>query len=444
MNFQKLFFLLIAVLIIGTSCSDSDDDDKYQTYDVTVKLVYPDDYTASENVTVTLVNTTTTATYTAATNASGEVSFKVSTGIYQVTATDNRAVSGNSYVLNGQSSLTIGNNWVSTTPVELILNASKSGQIIIKELYVGGCQKNDGSGKFQNDAYVVLYNNSDIELSLENTALGTSIPYNFTTANKYYTNGQLSYEAEGWIPAGAAIWYFKNPVSIPAGKQIVIALKNAIDNTITYRNSINLANSEYYCTYDISGQYTNTTSYPSPASVIPTSHYLSASTYGAGNAWPISTISPTFFIFNTEGTTPAAFASDATNREDYFGSTSLISLKVPVEWILDGVEIKGQGVDGVKRLTSAVDAGYITMINGYGYSVYRNVDKEATEAIASNSGKLVYSYALGTTDQEDGSTDPSTIDAEASIKNGAHIKYKDTNNSTNDFHQRKKASLKGQ
>lgn len=123
MNLQKLFFLLIAVLTIGTSCSDTDDD-KYQTYDVAVKLVYPDDYTSSENVIVTLVNTTTKAAYTATTNASGEASFKVSTGIYQVTATDNRAVGGSSYVLNGQSNLTIGNNWVSATPVELKLNAS--------------------------------------------------------------------------------------------------------------------------------------------------------------------------------------------------------------------------------------------------------------------------------------------------------------------------------
>ena len=48
---------------------------------------------------------------------------------------------------------------------------------------------------------------------------------------------------------------------------------------------------------------------------------------------------------------------------------------------------------------------------------------------------------MGTVDVE-GSTDPSGIDAEASIKNGAVIIYKDTNNSTNDFHQRRQASIK--
>ena len=73
-----------------------------------------------------------------------------------------------------------------------------------------------------------------------------------------------------------------------------------------------------------------------------------------------------------------------------------------------------------------------------GYTLYRNVDKEATEAIKENEGKLVYNYSLGV----EGSTDPSGIDAEASIKNGARIIYKDTNNSTVDFHLRSKASLR--
>ena len=82
------------------------------------------------------------------------------------------------------------------------------------------------------------------------------------------------------------------------------------------------------------------------------------------------------------------------------------------------------------------------------FSYYRNVDKSATEALEENQGKLVYNYHYGTFDvfnagnTDRGSTDPSGIDAEASIKNGAHIIYLDTDNSTNDFHQRSQASLK--
>ena len=78
------------------------------------------------------------------------------------------------------------------------------------------------------------------------------------------------------------------------------------------------------------------------------------------------------------------------------------------------------------------------MTNFQGHSLYRNVDKAATEALPENKDKLVYNYALGVDD----SSDPSGIDAEASIKNGAHIIYQDTNNSTNDFHERQACSLR--
>jgi hypothetical protein len=42
----------------------------------------------------------------------------------------------------------------------------------------------------------------------------------------------------------------------------------------------------------------------------------------------------------------------------------------------------------------------------------------------------------------DDSTDPSGIDAEASIQKGAHIIYQNTNNATNDFHERQLCSLR--
>lgn len=112
---------------------------------------------------------------------------------------------------------------------------------------------------------------------------------------------------------------------------------------------------------------------------------------------------------------------------------------VPNEWVIDGIEVfVKDNAKNKKRLTAAVDAGAVEMTGGMGYSLYRNVDKAATEAIAANAGKIVYGYAGGA----DGATDPSGIDAEASIANGALIIYQDTNNSTNDFHQRAKASIK--
>ena len=66
------------------------------------------------------------------------------------------------------------------------------------------------------------------------------------------------------------------------------------------------------------------------------------------------------------------------------------------------------------------------------------MNNSSFEEILENEGKLVYHYALGV----DGSTDPSGIDAEASMKQGAHIIYQDTNNSSSDFHERQKCSLR--
>ncbi|MBP5626521.1 MAG: DUF4876 domain-containing protein, partial [Bacteroidales bacterium] len=111
--------------------------------------------------------------------------------------------------------------------------------------------------------------------------------------------------------------------------------------------------------------------------------------------------------------------------------------------VVDAVEVfRASALAASKvRFSADINTGYVAATNNLGYSVYRNVDKEATEALEENAGKLVYNYAGGTADVE-GSTDPSGIDAEASIAAGAHIIYSDTNDSSKDFHQRKVASLK--
>ena len=98
----------------------------------------------------------------------------------------------------------------------------------------------------------------------------------------------------------------------------------------------------------------------------------------------------------------------------------------------------GYATTCVKRLTANADAGFVWLTNYQGHSLYRNVDKEATEALPENEGKLCY-YLLP---EADAYTDPCGIDAEASLRNGAHIVYQDTNNSTNDFHERQRCSLK--
>lgn len=434
-----VYFLMIT-LTAFYACNE--DDNVPQLELVTVQVSYPANSAFSVLEGLEVKMTAGPLSYTETTNAEGKAEFTVPVGIYDISVSTNAASEGGSaYVYNGlKTSVAIAGNWNSLDVVALELIESKSSQVIIKELFIGGSLRDDGSGVFLYDRYLILYNNSATTANLGNMCLATIAPYNAQSSNDYYTNdGVLLYEAENWIPASQAIWYFQKDVSIEPGKQIVVALANAVNNTVTYSKSINFDNAQYYCTYD-PDKFTHAATYPSPAASIPTNQYLKAEKLGAGTAWTLSVTSPGLFIFETDGITPSAFAADVSLTHTL---GAYVSKKVPVSWVVDGLEaFLLNNANNKKRFTSAVDAGYVYHVNQQGYSIYRNVDKAATEALAENAGKLVYNYSLGTSGFEGGTTDPSGIDAEASAKNGARIIYKDTNSSTNDFHLRKEASLR--
>ena len=319
-------------------------------------------------------------------------------------------------------------------------------QIIIKEIYNGGCPMDEGTDMFHMDKCIILYNNCPQQAVVNNLCFGMATPYNAESPSIntiYGEDGRLVYESEGFTPAQNAIWYYPHSLVIEPYSQVVINVHGAIDNTQTYSQSVNYANKDYYCMYDPESGYNNTKYYPTPADVIPTSHYLKTVKYGQGNAWPLSTTAPALFIFQPQNMDPVTFANNADNLwyAPSMAQTPVYAcVKVPNEWIIDAVEVfnAAKKEDSKKRLTADLDVSYVYLTNKLGHSLYRNVDKEMTESLAENNGKLVYGYALGV----DGSTDTSGINAEASIRNGAHIIYQDNNNSSEDFHERQKCSLR--
>ena len=436
------FQVSIALLLLLTSCSDDifeHHKDNVSMGEVSVTL------TGSEhvgNIDITLRNTSTNSIFSQTTDAQGRATFSVTPGIYEATATGSHAVEGIAYTYNGTSGqLTVRNN--ETTTVTITMMSARVSQVIIKELYCGGCLADDGITKFQYDKCVILYNNSSQTASISNLCFGEASPANAHAQNKNYdANGRLTYEAEGFIPAWHGVWYFPSTLEIAPYSQVVVNVHGAIDNTQAISQSVNYANADYYCMYDPESGYTHTNYYPTPASVIPTSHYLKAVELGMGNGWALSVSSPALILFQTKDIAPADYVANTANQWYDGGQVTQTWLcaKVPNEWVVDAVEVFSAGYkdSSTKRLTADVDAGYVWLTNYQGHSLYRNVDKAATEALPENAGKLVYGYALGV----DGSSDPSGIDAEASIRQGAHIVYQDTNNSTNDFHERQTCSLR--
>ena len=431
---KKMFYFMFCMMAVLTfsSCSDDDEEEEgYKLYPIQVQLQYPEasGVSTDDGVEVILKNSVNGTEFKKETDDAGIAQFEVPEGLYEVSASDKRIEGAKVMLFNGLSSNVSVN--ATTVSITLPLEFSMGGSVVIKEFYFGGCPKDDASGGFYNDKYVILYNNSSETLELDDFAFAMVNPFNSTGSNKDYENGNLFYTDLKQVPAGVAVWYFQDDVELAAGQQLVVSINGAINHTATYTNSVDLSNADY-CMYDPEN-FTHKLTYPAPSQNIAASHYLKAYKYGLGTAWPLSQISPAFFIFDPEDVDLKAFVEDASTTNNYGGNAKMGRKMVPEAWIVDGIEIFKEGAkDNKKRLTPGVDAGYVSFTNGKGYTVYRNVDKAATEALESNKGKLVTGY----------SADPSGIDAEASIKNGARIIYMDTNNSTNDFHIRAKSSLK--
>ena len=441
---KKFFYSLMfgAAILAAAACTRTDDPG-YRTYDVKIQLVYPSEseFSAVEGVTVSVRSTVNEATYSGTTDAEGSTVIGLPAGVYEVSASDRRAAAGTSYILSGvASNVTVTEDWSSEDVVKVNMTESKSGQIVIKEFYCGGCPIDGETRVWANDKYVILYNNSETPAQLKGLCLAVVYPTNSTASTNYDydESGKLWYEAEQTVPASCVYWEIGTEVELQPGEQITVALSGAIDHTLTYPHSVNLSGADIFVTYD--SNFTNATINPVPSELIPTSQWLKGYFYGPSTMFSVDRNSPAVFIFSpADGQTAESFLSTPTNYYQDKENDSRARKMVPASWVVDGMEVVAKdNAKNKKRLISSVDAGAIEMTPGLGYSLYRNVDVEATEAIASNEGKLVYGYAGGA----DGETDPSGIDAEASLANGALIIYQDTNNSTDDFHQRAVASIK--
>ncbi len=449
---MKLFqYVFLAISLCCLTACEDDDVNSYASYQVEVTLVNPQTETTVSDVEVTLTSST-GSSWQSTTDTTGVAIFQVSAGLYSLSAstqyTDDNDIT---YYLNVSASDLIVSSDNCTDGVlscSYTFTATRGGSLVIKELYNGGCQKDDGSGAYNFDKYCTLYNNGQTTLTLANLALGMASPYNAqaTGGANYDESGNLTYASEGFIPAIQAIWYFPDTIVLEANEEITIAINGAIDHTVSYSNSVDLSKEEYYCTYDPT-VFSSTTYYPVPSTNISEDHYWKAIFYGMGTAWPLSVTSPAFFVWQTpDSITPQEYASDESNVFYSGGTESAVYAcrKIPTEWVLDAVEVfTTSSTENRKRLTDEVDAGAVYLTNKYGYTLYRCVDTDATLAIDGNADKLIYSMP-STSDSSTYVvvTDPAGIDAEASLANGAVIIYKDTNNSSNDFFERYQAALR--
>lgn len=435
---KKFLFALIALGLVAVSCKKTVDP---QPVTITIQLMNGSEKFAVEGVPVLLSDDPQTYTLSVATDANGVATFVVAPGSYSASVSYTTSKEGQRLVYSGSlPTMLVSEMSELTKSFNMTLNEVATQQIVIKEFYNGGCPK-EPSGSYQHDAYIILYNNSEFEADATDIVFGT-LSGNSNGTNKYYDDsGVLIFEKAEWIPAYCALWSFGRAVTIPAYSQIVVAIFGAIDHTATYPASVDLSDASYFWMQK-NEQFTNGKYVVSDN--IPAANYLSCVPFNKGNAWVLSNNSPAIFIGKMPKAQAEALATDTANYDTTIGVGDVNQrVKFPKANVIGCLEaFRSSAISASKvRFSADVNTGYVVFTNEKGYTLYRNVDKEATEALAENKGKLVYDYAGGTTDDE-GTTDPSGIDAEASIANGAHIIYKQTGNSGNDFHQRRVASIK--
>ena len=413
MKHKLLLSCLVCCFVIATLSSCGDDDLGVPAGQLTMGSAAVTLTGLSEGLQgldVQVRNIATGSVFVHQTTAAGTASFDITPGIYEASVSASRKEDAKTYVYNGVSGqFTVYGN--QQTAVNVPMKRVRINPLVIKELYCGGCMMDDGITTFQFDKCVILYNNSSEPLVMDNLCFGMVAPANAQAANNNYTaEGRLNYEDGGFLPLWNGIWYFPSTLTIEPYHEVVVNIFGAINNTLTVKQSVNYANSDYYCMFDPESGYSNARYYPTPADVIPTDHYLKAVTYALGNAWPLSNTSPALVLFQTHGKTPSEFASDVDNYW-YDGGGSQISkrcIKLPNDWVVDAVEVFSNDfpTQSLKRLTADIDAGYVGLTNKQGHSLCRHIDEEATAA------------------------------------SGGHSVYQDTNNSSNDFYETPSCSLR--
>ena len=390
------------------SCVSMKTGDQYDgaLFRLVVEPLYPEGFPERDKagVAVTATDRNVGNQYSQQTGAEGTAVMELPAGSYRVTyshISDGVSYNGSidKVILDGAKS------------VRLQVKDSRSGKIVFKEIYCGGCTKYPEQGNYMSDSYVILHNNtSDIQY-LDGLCFGVLDPYNSVATNVWTSTDPETGETvyPDFVPIVQAIWQIGGDGTtfpMKPGDDAVLVVYGAIDHASRYPNSVNLNNSEYFVCYNTT-YFPNTSYHPAPGNNIRQDHMLDVVVKtGVATAYVFSSTSPAPVIFRApEGTSMKDFVAESGNVIQKPGSTSDRIVKLPLDWVLDGVEVFVKGGANKKRLAPGIDAGAVDFSGSYqGHTLFRKADETTSQAVG-------YEVLV------------------------------DTNNSTNDFYEREKQSL---
>lgn len=407
---KKIVYIVLSALALA-SCVNLKTGDPYDggLYRLVVEPVYPEGFPEAQKagIPVSVTDRNLGNKYSQKTGPDGNAVLDLPVGSYRVAFSYN--YDGLSY--NGIIDKVILGESGGVKDVKMTIKESRSGKIVFKEIYSGGCTKYPEQGNYLGDSYVILHNNTFEVQYLDGLCFGALDPSNSIGTNPWVKTDPVTGETvyQDFVPLGQAVWQIGgNGTSFPLkpGEDAVIVVFGAIDHQSKYPNSVNLNNSQYFVCFNTT-YFPNPAFHPAPGNNIKQDHILDVVVKtGKANAFTFSINSPAPVIFRApEGTTMKEFVSEAGNIIPKPGSTSENIVKLPVDWVIDGVEVFVKGGANKKRLCSDIDAGAVDFSGSYqGHSLFRKTDDDLSQTF----GFEVLS---------------------------------DTNNSTNDFYEREKQSL---
>lgn len=384
-------------LVLAAACTRPANPYEGSLQTLVVALEYPEGYEsqARAGVTVNIEDINNLVNYTASTGEGGVATMQLPRGLYRIGVSDRV----DNDIFNGTQDRVVLDT---DRSLGMPLVYSKAGTLLIKEIYCGGCNMYPQVGNYQSDQYIILHNNDTKVAYLDSLCFGTLAPYNSNSSNPW---GGVAPSA----PVIQALWQFGGTgesFPLEPGEDAVLCLRGAIDHTVQYPLSVNLNQEGYFVCYN-NTYFTNTTYHPAPGDKISPERYLDVVVkVGQANAYTFSINSPTVIIFRPQGTSAKEFVRGEGNVVSIPGSSVDRVVMVPWEWIIDGVEVfNGSTSSNTKRIRGDVDAGYVTLSETFqGHSLIRAVDEEL------------------------------------SAVNGFEV-LKDSNNSSEDFSERAKATL---
>lgn len=384
---KRLTLITFAVLLMLCAGGCKADFAKVNPYGASlhtleVRLVFPDKFSnlPTEGITVSAENIDNGAVYSAQTDADGTALLNLVNGLYRVSTSP--VVSDEMF--NGSSDgVRIAGDDKSVT---IDLMYVKSGDIVIKEIYCGGCKMSPYEGNYQADKYILLHNNTGTVQYLDSLCFGSLSPYNSNATNPWVSINPETGAAEyqDFVPVIQAIWQFPGDgktFPLEPGEDAVIAVNGAIDHSAQYPLSVNLNREDCFVCYNTT-YFTNVAYHPAPGDRIRADHHLDVVIKtGQANAYPLSINSPAVVIFKARGRTIQDFVQEKDVVIPTPGSSIDNVVCIPHDWVIDAVEVFNGGASGNrKRIPPVLDAGFVFLSDVYlGHTLMRKVNAAKTE-----------------------------------------------------------------